>query len=65
MKKRLLLLVVVALSLLSLTAQASTWSFEWNTSKKDGGQGFYNFGSSAVTQDVYTTELNGLQWNLQ
>lgn len=63
MKKRLLFLVVVALSLLSFSAQASTWSFEWNTSKKDGGQGFYNFGSSAVTQDVYTTELNGLQWN--
>lgn len=65
MKKRLLTLMTVLTALLPLTAMAatSTWSFEWNTSKSNGGQGFYNFGSSAVEKDVYTTELNGLQWN--
>lgn len=42
---------------------ADTWSFEWNTSKANGGQGFYNFGASRVEKDVYTTELNGVQWN--
>ena len=43
--------------------KADTWSFEWNTSKANGGQGFYNFGASRVEKDVYTTELNGVQWN--
>lgn len=43
--------------------KADTWSFEWNTSKANGGQGFYNVGASRVEKDVYTTELNGVQWN--
>lgn len=43
--------------------KADTWSFEWNTSKANGGQGFYNFGASRVEKDIYTTELNGVQWN--
>lgn len=63
MKKKLLFCLVSLLAILPLATQAATWSFEWNTAKKDGGQGFYNFGTSSVEQDVYTTELNGLQWN--
>lgn len=51
------------MALLPLASSATTWSFEWNKSKKDGGQGFYNFGSSAVKQDFYTAELNGMIWN--
>lgn len=63
MKKNLLFLFAVLLSLLPQAMKADTWSFEWNTSKADGGQGFYNFGTSRVEKDVYTTELNGVQWN--
>ena len=63
MKKYLLFLFAVLLSLLPQAMKADTWSFEWNTSKANGGQGFYNFGASRVEKDVYTTELNGVQWN--
>lgn len=63
MKKNLLFLFAVMLSLLPQAMKADTWSFEWNTSKANGGQGFYNFGASRVEKDVYTTELNGVQWN--
>lgn len=63
MKKNLLFLFAVLLSLLPQAMKAETWSFEWNTSKANGGQGFYNFGASRVEKDVYTTELNGVQWN--
>lgn len=64
MKKNLLFLFAVLLSLLPQAMLADTWTFEWNASKKDGGQGFYNFGTGAVDKDVYTAELNGLQWNI-
>lgn len=63
MKKNLLFLFAVLLSLLPQAMKADTWSFEWNTSKANDGQGFYNFGASRVEKDVYTTELNGVQWN--
>lgn len=63
MRKRLFFLIVVALSMLPMAINADTWTFEWNTSKNNGGQGFYNFGSSLVEKEYYTTELNGLQWN--
>lgn len=63
MKKNLPFLFAVLLSLLPQAMKADTWSFEWNTSKANGGQGFYNFGASRVEKDVYTTELNGVQWN--
>lgn len=63
MKKNNLFLFAVLLSLLPQAMKADTWSFEWNTSKANGGQGFYNFGASRVEKDVYTTELNGVQWN--
>ena len=58
MKKNVLLIFSVLLSLLSQAMNAATWSFEWNTSKKDGGQGFYNVGASREAKDVYNTELN-------
>ena len=64
MKKRLLTLIAVLAALLPTAASAavSTWSFDWSTSKANGGQGFYNFGASAEDKDFYTAELNGLQW---
>ena len=64
MKKSLLTFIAVLATLLPITASAavSTWSFEWNMSKKEGGQGFYNFGSTKVEKEFYTAELNGLQW---
>lgn len=63
MNKRLQFLFVVVLALLPLTLSASTWSFGWEKSKKNGGEGFYNFGANKETKDVYTTTLNGLTWN--
>lgn len=67
MRKRILILFTVLAALLPVLSAAatSTWSFEWNKSRSDKtSQGFYNFGSSAVEQDVYTAELNGLMWNI-
>lgn len=63
MRKKLLFTLFALFSLLPLVTQAATWSFEWDKSKKDGGQGFYNFGTAYTDKDVYTTELNGLMWN--
>lgn len=65
MNKRILLFAALLLALLPLGAMADTWSFEWNKSHSDAtAQGFYNFGTSYVEKDVYTTELNGLQWSI-
>lgn len=63
MKRKLLFFFSLWMALLPLVSSASTWSFEWNKSKSNGGQGFYNFGSSAKEQDFYTAELNGITWN--
>lgn len=64
MKKSFLFLFAILLALLPQVMSADTWSFEWNKSKKDGGQGFYNFGTSAVDKEYYTAELNGVVWNV-
>ncbi len=65
MRRRLHLIYVVLLTLLPLAAHADTWSFEWNKGHTEtGAQGFYNFGTSFVDQDVYTTELNGISWSI-
>lgn len=65
MKKHLLFFIAILLAILPSISQAATWSFEWNKSRSDKtSQGFYNFGGSFVEQDVYTTELNGLQWSI-
>ena len=64
MKRNYLFLFAFLLTLLPQVVNADTWSFEWNTSKANGGQGFYNFGTNRVDKDFYTAELNGLQWNI-
>ncbi len=65
MKRQLLFFYALLLTLLPLAVHADTWSFEWNKSRTEAGaQGFYNFGSSYVEQDVYTTELNGVIWSI-
>lgn len=64
MKRNYLFLFAFLLALLPQVVNADTWSFEWNTSKTNGGQGFYNFGTNRVEKDFYTAELNGLQWNI-
>ena len=57
-------LLLAALPLLA-HGETKTWSFEWDKSHSDPtAQGFYNFGTSSVDQDVYTAELNGLVWNI-
>ncbi|MFC4665357.1 chitobiase/beta-hexosaminidase C-terminal domain-containing protein [Falsiporphyromonas endometrii] len=66
--KKYLLIALTALVygfLHPLLAETRTWSFEWNKSKKDPtSQGFYNFGANLVEKEFYTTELNGLTWNI-
>lgn len=67
MKRRKLFLFIALLlaSLpIALNAEVRTWSFEWNTSKLNGGSGFYNFGTSAVDKDFYTATLNDVVWNI-
>lgn len=65
MGKKFLLFLSLFLTLLPLQAEKKTWFFEWNKSHSDPtSQGFYNFGGSLVEKDVYTTELNGLWWNI-
>ena len=64
MKRYYLFLFAFLLALLPQVVNADTWSFEWNTSRANGGQGFYNFGTNRVEKDFYTAELNGLQWNI-
>lgn len=47
-----------------MMAATATWHYEWNTTKQNGGEGFYNFGSSFVDFDDYlTTTINGLTWH--
>ena len=43
-------------------AQDQTWSFEWNTTKANGGVGFYNFGSSRTDSPTATETFNGVTW---
>lgn len=65
MKRRLHIIYAVLLALLPLATHADTWSFEWNKSRTEAGsQGFYNFGTSFVEQDAYTTVLNGISWSI-
>lgn len=53
------------LAMLSLSAETATWSFEWNKSHSDAtSQGFYNFGTSFVTRDVYTATLGDMTWSI-
>ncbi len=40
-----------------------TWSFGWDLSKTNGGEGIYNFSSSFVDQDTITATINGLTWS--
>lgn len=45
------------------TAEPATWEYEWNKTKANGGEGFYNFGSSFVDYDDYLEEtINGITW---
>lgn len=40
-----------------------TWSFVWDTSRSNGGEGFYNISDHSKTTQVET--LNGLEWTLE
>ena len=56
-----LLMTAMASAMMAATA---TWHYEWNTTKQNGGEGFYNFGSSFVDfDDCLTTTINGLTWH--
>ena len=64
-RKLLLLSFLLATLPFFAHGETKTWSFEWNKSHSDAtSQGFYYFGTSSVSKDVYTTELNGLVWNI-
>lgn len=47
---------------MSAVAETTTWQFQWNTSKANGGEGFYNFGSSRLDQDTISATLNQKMW---
>lgn len=64
-RKLLLLSFLLATLPFFAHGETKTWSFEWNKSHSDAtSQGFYNLGMSSVSKDVYTTDLNGLVWNI-
>lgn len=44
-------------------AEEQEWSFTWNTSRSDGGEGFYHITSNDDTTQVAT--LNTLQWTYE
>jgi len=61
MKSFLLSLLALA-SMTLANAQEGTWSHVWNTSRSDGGEGFYHLTSNDDTIQVAT--LNNLEWTL-
>ena len=62
MKKFLTLFyTLVVLSCVAAHAETKTWTFEWNTSKGSGGQGFYHMTNDDATSQ--NEELNGITWN--
>lgn len=66
-KRKLFLFISLVLMSLPLTmrAETQTWTMVWDKSRNTAGsEGFYNFGTSYVEKDVYTTTLNGLEWSI-
>lgn len=57
-------ITLIGLFLMLLTASAwaedATWTFKWDTSKSNGGEGFYHITSNEET--TQQTTLNTLQW---
>ncbi len=45
-------------------AETSTWEYTWEKTKANGGEGFYNFGSTYVDADTLSTSINGLTWSI-
>lgn len=65
-QKLFLFLSLVLMSLpLAMRAETQTWTMIWDKKRGDvGAEGFYNFGTSYIEKDVYTTTLNGLEWSV-
>ena len=67
-KQKLVLFISLVLMVLPLSVQADTktWTMIWDKAHTTvGSEGFYNFGTSYVVKDVYTTTLNGLEWSIR
>lgn len=45
--------------------EEATWTYEWNKTKNNGGEGFYNFGSTFTEVMPLQTTINGLTWYAQ
>lgn len=58
--RNLLLMLTVLMSFTAI-AQEQTWSFGWEKSKSNGGEGFYDLTSHKYT---LTTTLNGISWTI-
>lgn len=66
--ERLRTVMGLILTMLMLTCSAAwaqdddpkTWTFKWDTSRSDGGEGFYNISDHSQTTQVQT--LKGLVW---
>lgn len=63
MKKFLTLFILAITLMTSAWAEDATWSFTWNTSRSDGGEGFYHISSNDDTIQIAT--LNTLEWVFQ
>lgn len=59
MKKAFYLLMLLLVATTGW-AEDKTWSFKWDTSKANGGEGFYHIANNEETTQV--TTLNGLEW---
>jgi len=64
-KKNIIFVKSIAVETQEVTvpADTATWSFGWEVSKANGGEGLYNFGSSFVDQDTITATMNGMTWS--
>lgn len=58
MKFKTLWMAAAMIAATTFSANAATWSHNWNTSKNDGGEGFYN----TTAPDTLSTTLKGWTW---
>lgn len=61
-----LISVVVVYDPDATDAEPANWSYEWNKTKANGGEGFYNFGSTTYDYEMPFHEvINGVEWYTQ
>lgn len=61
--KKVFYLLMLMLVATTGWAEDKTWTFQWNTSRADGGEGFYHLSNNEETTQEAT--LNGLLWTYE